>query len=187
MDDITLTPFFDFILQILITIGVFIQSHKIVLYFIAVPIAFTVLCIIMDFLFDLGHVLDDINVKNTFAYKGYNKYQKEQAQLRKQEEAERKKREKEAIRAYKEADKSANPYKHTVTRWQDKDGNWHAKEVYTRRDTRQPDISERDLFSNNTKMTKSDIKKYKNLESYYLEAPEKKQSKKNIDIYVEDY
>lgn len=189
-----LSQFLTFIKNIFLSICDFISSNKFILYAFLIPIVFAVLAIVFDFLFDLGHVLDGYNAKKSFAFKGYSRYEKQQAQLRKQEEIEQKKAEKQAIKMQKEIEKAANPYKHTVTRWQDKDGKWHSKEVYTRRDNIQPDVPERDpdtwgnahLYTYLQHKPKISSKQGRALEQYYFEAPKEKKPKKNIDIYVED-
>lgn len=183
-----------FINQIFYSLCKFVYQNQFIFYAVLIPIAFVCLCIAFDLLSDLGHVLDGYNAKNSFAFKGYSRYEKQQAQLRKQEEIEQKKAEKQAIKMQKEMEKAANPYKHTVTRWQDKNGNWHSKEVYTRRDNMQPDVSERDpdtwgnahLYTYLQHKSKLSYKQGRALEQYYFEAPKEKKSKKNIDIYVED-
>lgn len=184
-----MSQFITFIRNVFIEICTFIPTNKLMLYAFLIPIVFVVLALVFDLLFDLGHVLDGYNAKNSFAFKGYSKYEKQQAQLRKQEEIEQKKAEKQAIKMQKEMEKAANPYKHTVTRWQDKDGNWHSKEVYTRHDNMQPDVPERDLntwgnaFKHKPKLS---YKQGRALERYYFEAPKEKKPEENIDIYVED-
>lgn len=186
--------YIEFINKIFYSLCQFVYRNQFMLYAVLIPIAFVCLCIAFDFLFDLGHVLDGYNAKNSFAFKGYSKYEKQQAQLRKQEEIEQKKAEKQAIKMQKEMEKAANPYKHTVTRWQDKNGKWHSKEVYTRRDNMQPDVPERDpdtwgnahLYNYLQHKPKLSYKQGRALENYYLEAPKEKKPKKDIDIYVED-
>ena len=139
-----ISQYLTFIRNTFLSICSFIPESKLMLYAFLIPIVFAVLAIAFDFLFDLGRVLDGYNAKNSFAFKGYSKYEKQQVQLRKQEEIEQKKAEKQAIKMQKEMEKVSNPYNHTVKRWLDKDGKWHSKEVYTRRDNMHPDVPERD-------------------------------------------
>lgn len=88
---------FYFIYNVFYSLVLFISAHKLVMFFILVPIAFTILYIVFDFVFDIGHMLDGYNAKKSFAFKGYSKYEKQQAQLRKQEEIEQRKVEKQVI------------------------------------------------------------------------------------------
>lgn len=166
--------FLGFFNRILLKLFYFIRDNEIVFYSFMIPVFLTCLFIILDFVFDLSHLLDNFKPQNTLAYKGYSRYQKQQAEQRKREEIERKKAEKKAYEA-------EHPFKHTRTVYQNKDGKWVEKNTYTYRDDKQPGKSNGKWFNNMPKKYR-----YSDIEKYYYESPKKDKPKKNIDIYVED-
>lgn len=149
MNNIPVSDVLEFFYSIFSKLFSFITANSIVKWFVFIPIAAAFLCAIFYFVFDVSHVLDNYNAKNTFLYKGMKNYDKHMAEKRKQEERERKeleKKEAESIRkAYKEYEnelkrqyQEAHPYVRTVTKYQDEKGAWREKVSYRKRDDKQP-------------------------------------------------
>lgn len=70
MSNIPVGQFYEFFYNILYSLLKFINEYKIVKWFVLVPIAFTFLCIIFYFVFDVTHLLDDYKSKHQMYYKG---------------------------------------------------------------------------------------------------------------------
>lgn len=149
MNSVPVNDVLNFFYSVFSKLFSFINANSIVKWFVFVPIAAAFLCVIFYFVFDVSHLLDDYNAKNSMLYKGIKSYDKHMKEKRKQEEKERiiaEKREQESIRqAYKEYEnylkrqyQEEHPYIRTVTKYQDDKGAWREKVSYRKRDDKQP-------------------------------------------------
>lgn len=149
MNNIPVNDVLNFFYSIFSKLFSFINANSLVKWFVFVPIVAAFLCVVFYFVFDVSHLLDDYNAKNSMLYKGIKTYDKHIKEKRRQEEKERRiaeKREEESIqRAYKEYQnelkrqyQEKHPFIRNVTMYKDDKGAWHEKITYRKRDDKQP-------------------------------------------------
>lgn len=100
---------FEFLENIFLKILDFITKTPLARWFIVIPVSLSVLLIVAYFVFDLSHILDDYNAKNSMLYKGYKRYEKEQIQNRKNQERQFEKTKNQNYRFYSSSE-SSNKY-----------------------------------------------------------------------------
>lgn len=90
-NELYITKYWQFISsKVLLKFLPMIIDNKLLFAAVFIPVAISIIYIFVNFVFDFTHIFDDYNAKNSFTYKGINRYEKNQKEQRRNEEKQKK-------------------------------------------------------------------------------------------------